>query len=176
MVKRLQHQEDWSEAFSYHGADFEVSTDRDECVPMISRSLRAFGFDSLAGVMFRALPTSTESIPLDLAWRTSQWNLPAVPAQGSNVGAELYRTLRSVHTSTDASHSWSVTNNSIRQSLRVLGQTGLEDMTGIRDTVRALLCLREVKYWYSDLVGLVETSRFESDKWTSFKEVPAGMQ
>ena len=179
VLKRLHHEEDWTQAFSYHGASFEIGSTRNGAVPLVARSLRAFGFETLAGTLLRDVASDGGHIPLDLAWRTRQWDIPMealADFTSQKLGASVYRTLRSVHHARDANHAWSVTRAALSEAFEIFGGIGIEDMAGIRYGVKTLLCLREVDLWFADLFPLVQLDDFGHDKWRAFKTLPANME
>jgi ataxia telangiectasia mutated family protein len=179
VLKRLHHEEDWTQAFSYHGASFEISDARNGALPLVARSLRAFGFDTLAGTLLREVANDGGHMPLDLAWRTRQWDVPVealVNSAAERPGASVYRTLRSVHHARDTSQAWSVARTALSEAFNTFGSIGVEDMAGIRQGLRTLLCLREVDLWFADLLPLVHLEDFAHDKWRAFRTLPANME
>jgi ataxia telangiectasia mutated family protein len=176
VLQRLHHEEDWTQAFSYHGASYEVSSDRSENLPLVARSLRSFGFDALASTLLREVSGGLGHIPYDLAWRTRQWDVPIASTIRSGIGVEVFRTLRSVHHARNASQAWDVAKKSLHASFADFGTIGMENMAGIRAGIRSLLCLREVDLWFSDLQPLVQLDDFEDRKWAAFRTLPENME
>jgi ataxia telangiectasia mutated family protein len=179
VLRRLHHEEDWAQAFNYHGAAFEMAQERDQSLPLVAKSLRAFGFDSLASTLLREVSNDASHMPLDLAWRTRQWDVPIVTAEKttmSGIGTEVFRTLRSVHHARDSSQAWTTAKKSLSKSFVKFGSIGIEDMAGIRTSVRSLLSLREVDLWFSDLLPLVQFDDFDNHKWAAFRTLPGNME
>jgi len=164
------------QAFNYHGASYEVSGDRSQVLPLVARSLRSFGFDALASTLLREVDGGLGHMPYDLAWRTRQWDVPIAINFGSSAGVEVFKTLRSVHHTRDASLAWDVARKSLYAAFKDFGRVGMEDMAGIRAGIRSLLCLREVDLWFSDLLPLVQLDDFEDRKWTAFRTLPENME
>lgn len=121
------------------------------------RDLHHLGFDHVSNSVFASLQqTSTsnkavehinESLLFELAWRTSDWDLPVVAETKPSPESLLYTSLRAVHRERDLSVAQAAVHDAINLEIGVLRECGVERMTQIKKTVTDLICLNEVQKW-----------------------------
>ena len=180
LIRRFQHERDWSQAFHFHGAQFEGSRQRSTSQQILN-SLHAFGFDNLAMAVLQAngssaSPGEEEDIAYRLGWRTDTWDLPDPPADSpSNVC--LYRTLRAVHRERDPAAVDEALAVSLRREVGRLSLTGDENVVQMRETVQTLLCLGEVRRWQITTVRLAIAQRdARAAAWDDLTFIPVGLE
>jgi ataxia telangiectasia mutated family protein len=158
LQRRLQHEGEHWRSFGLHGAALESGLLSNQ-VATVSLSamqdLHNLGFNHISNAIFQSLrsssdkATSRSSEPLlfELAWRTSDWDLP-VPAETSpSAETLLYSSLRAVHRERDLTAARSEVRTAINKEVDILRMCGMERTTQIKKAVADLLCLHEVQRW-----------------------------
>ncbi|KAF8317780.1 uncharacterized protein EI90DRAFT_3084965 [Cantharellus anzutake] len=174
LIRRIEHEKQWTRALSFHGASFEarpVFALEPPDASAVVRALHCFGLDRVADVMRAAAPSEIGSVDLDLGWRTDNWDLPVRIHDGVD-NASLYLSLKSIHRERDPQVSRSLVRRMIHHELHHLRDLKDEDYTEIESSVRRLLCIREVNNW---LQGMSETFA-SSDHKIAFHQVPSTMR
>lgn len=156
LIKRLHHEKQWETAFRYHGAALAARPADDVHSQGIVQSLHAFGFNRLAmtalgSTSSRRSGESESDMSYELGWRTGAWDLPDCRA-GQYPGASLYVSLRAVHCERDPTRVDAIIRKSLLQEFTQLRGQGDEDLAGVRQTAQTLMCLRQIRWWKSDLL------------------------
>src|SRR4051794_40827467 len=90
LVRRLHHEQQWTDAFAVHAADFESSGNGHQ-MASVGQALQAIGYNQLALALLKdhhELPIS-----MNLAWRTQSWDIPE-PQDPSIPEARIFISLR----------------------------------------------------------------------------------
>ncbi|QRV74291.1 phosphatidylinositol 3- and 4-kinase [Ceratobasidium sp. AG-Ba] len=170
LIRRFHHEGRWDKAFHFLGAMFESPGTSASSVPGIINSLQSFGFDNMAMAMIngsqRTQVPSTDN-GYSLGWRTETWDLPATSGEFPP-GSALYHALRAVHQERDPATAELRVLEARRGELERLRALGLEDMSQIRRSTRALMCIGEVqKYLMSSeldqVIGKHAFTRLSTD-------------
>jgi ataxia telangiectasia mutated family protein len=157
--RRVQHEGDHWRSFGLHGALLESGSGPSETSStslLAMRDLHKLGFNQVANSIFASIKStddktdgaaasSTDPLLFELAWRTSDWDLP-LPSRGSS-DTLLYTALRAVHRERDLSVAVGIVNGAISIELEVLRDCGTERTGMIKKSVNNLICLNEVKKW-----------------------------
>ncbi|VDB84870.1 unnamed protein product [Peniophora sp. CBMAI 1063] len=164
LLRRFQHERQWDRAFMFHGAAFEAGGG---AMTGVRDSLHAFGFDRLASSIDNG---EGEGVNYALGWRTEAWDLPDVAADDDpDVG--LYRALRVVHRTTQPPSA----EDALRDAVDRLRRLGDEDLVGIRQAVRGLLCAYQLRAWCTPaLQEDVARLEVEPPRWESFLDIGPG--
>jgi len=153
LIKRFHHEKQWEKAFHFHGAALETSNHRSADVDGLLQSFHAFGFDHLA---IRTLQSSqghfdsdqeTSAMTYQLGWRTETWDLPDSGQQDSTTA--LYRALKAVHRERNSQVVDATVNRALYDMMELLRRLGNEDITGIREVGRNIMCLSQLTQWRS---------------------------
>ncbi|KAG8777342.1 Serine/threonine-protein kinase tel1, partial [Ceratobasidium sp. 428] len=147
LIRRFHHEGRWDKAFQFLGAMFESPGTSASSVPGILNSLQSFGFDNMAMAMING--SQNAQIPsadngYSLGWRTETWDLPVAAGEFPS-GSALYYALRAVHQERDPATVELRVLEARRSELERLRVLGLEDMSQVRQSTRALMCIGEVQ-------------------------------
>jgi ataxia telangiectasia mutated family protein len=83
-----------------------------------------------------------------LGWRTETWDLP--DNAGDNIGATLYQALRAVYMERDPRAVDTIVRSSLCDEMDRLRQLGTENISGIREVARNIMCLSQITHWRSN--------------------------
>ncbi|KAG8881998.1 Serine/threonine-protein kinase tel1 [Tulasnella sp. 332] len=149
LLHRFRHESQWDKSFQFHGAAYEAKGDRIGGPVDVVRALHSFGFDKQALQMLSSSDTSnssTESSELayTLGWRTERWDLPPAP-QRRGAGAALYTALQAVHRERRMENMRGTLGDLLREQMSHLKVLGNEDMVGIKESIRVLMCLGDLR-------------------------------
>jgi ataxia telangiectasia mutated family protein len=156
--RKLRHEGDHLRSLRLHSAqlsnhgshsnDYQAALD-------VMRDLHDLGLDPVGKRSFGAIrdsstiATSAASEPLlfELAWRTSDWDLPVV--RGSNASAEslFYSSLRAVHRERNLAVAQQAVSSAVEHHFGVLKDSGAQKIAQVKTTVGDLICLREIQKW-----------------------------
>lgn len=175
LLQRLQHEKDWSQAFNYRGAEFESGSEYQNAVA-VAESLQALGLNKLAASFLQEVSSGNSVIPMDLAWRTQQWDVPIDSGHSDPNQSEVYRAMRAVHLLREPEQAWNIARLALQDTMKRFAETNVEDLAGIRRMARTLLCLREVDLWYSTYLPLMDKERFLDPLWEDFTSLPANIE
>lgn len=147
LIRRFHHEGRWDKAFQFLGAMFETPGASASSIPGVLHSLQSFGFENMAVAMINGsknaqLPPTDDGYAL--GWRTETWDLP-VAANNLPPGSALYYALRAVHQERDVTIAQRRVCDARRSEMERLRELGLEDMSHIRKSIRALMCIGEVR-------------------------------
>jgi len=129
--------------------------------------LHNLGFNQVSNSIFSSLrsatdknvggrTTSTDPLLFELAWRTSDWDLPLPPQMSSDT--LLYTALRAVHREREANVAMGIVDQAIGSELNVLRDCGVERTGMIKKSVNNLICLNEVKKWLASEQSSLSTA------------------
>ncbi|TFK51797.1 hypothetical protein OE88DRAFT_1658419 [Heliocybe sulcata] len=181
LLKRFHHERQWDKAFKFHGANLEARIAGEYDAEGIVQSLHSFGFHRLAIAtpdMTSACPTrkSPSRFNYDLGWRTETWDLPDRTEDNAE-GAPLYRALRAVHRERDQ-HTVDLTlHRGLREEIDRLRSLGNENLVGIRDATRNLMCLSQVSKWMTpEIQESVRQKSLTLGQWSIFYSIHSGFE
>ena len=157
--RRVQHEGDHWRSFGLHGALLESGPGASETAStslLAMRDLHNLGFNQVSNSIFASVKSSndrsagtaasaTDPLLFELAWRTSDWDLPLPPVTSSDT--LLYTALRAVHRERDLSVAEGIVDRAIGSEVNVLRDCGVERTGMIKKSVNNLICLNEVKKW-----------------------------
>lgn len=158
LIRRFHHESQWTKAFSFHGADFQISSnnqDKPLGLQGTLHSLHSFGFDKMAMSLLQGSHAElggSAGIPDDLgyelAWRTGNWDLPIDTSSAFvTPGASLYAALKAVHRERDPTSVTQIVNSIFHGEILRMSKLSIESMTDLRMVKTSLLCLREIQNW-----------------------------
>ncbi|CAE7216508.1 unnamed protein product [Rhizoctonia solani] len=147
LIRRFHHEGRWDKAFQFLGAMFESPGASTSSTPGVLHSLQSFGFENMAMTMINGskhaqVPSTDDGYTL--GWRTETWDLP-VAADNLPPGSALYYALRAVHQERDLAVVQSRVYDARRNEMERLRALGSEDMSHIKKSIRALMCIGEVR-------------------------------
>ena len=150
LVKRLHHENQWDKAFQFHGAALQTQNPDSDTANGVLRSLRAFGFDSLAMTALHSMPGAEtlvdRQMTYELGWRAGIWDLPQVPSSDDSASS-LYLALRAVHRERETRVVNNVVMEQLHQQMDRLKRLGPENLVEIRQVSQTLMCLDEIRRW-----------------------------
>lgn len=147
LIRRFHHEGRWDKAFQFSGAMFESPTASAASIPGVLHSLQSFGFDNMAMALINGSKNAQVPATDDgysLGWRTETWDLP-ITAGEFPPGSALYYALRAVHQERDPEVVALRVLDARRSEMGRLRGLGSEDMSQIRQSTRALMCIGEVR-------------------------------
>ncbi|KAG8989610.1 Serine/threonine-protein kinase tel1 [Tulasnella sp. JGI-2019a] len=150
LLHRFRHESQWDKSFQFHGAAFEACSDRTGSSADVVRALHSFGFDKQALQMLSSSELSQSSaaesseLAYTLGWRTESWELPPAPTT-HRVGVALYTALQAVHRERGMEKVQVTLSDLLREQMTRLKLLGNEDMVGIKESVRVLMCLGDLR-------------------------------
>ncbi|KAG2132781.1 hypothetical protein DEU56DRAFT_812008 [Suillus clintonianus] len=165
LIKRFHHEKQWEKAFRFHGAALEAGSPEAVDTDGLLSSFHAFGFDRLA---INTLQTSqigldtrnsSSAMCYQLGWRTETWDLP--DNAGDSSGATLYQALRAVYRERDPRAVDAIVRSSLDDEMTRLRQLGTENISGIREVARNIMCLGQITQWRSDSMQQQLSSKSE---------------
>ncbi|KAJ1306984.1 hypothetical protein OPQ81_007964 [Rhizoctonia solani] len=147
LIRRFHHEGRWDKAFQFLGAMFESPGASTSSTPGVLHSLQSFGFENMAMTMING--SKNGQVPLTdegytLGWRTETWDLPVAP-DNLPPGSALYYALRAVHQERDPGVAQLRVCDARRSEMERLRALGSEDMSHIKKSIRALMCIGEVR-------------------------------
>lgn len=157
--KRLRHEGDHWRSFGIHSGTLEAGSTNPDTASTSSfavmRDLHNLGFDRVGNAIFASMRTTSDesatnlSEPLlfELAWRTSDWDLPVSVDTQSSPESLLYSSLRAVHRERDLVIAQKTVSTALDVHVGTLRDSGVEKITQVKKTVADLLCLHEIKQW-----------------------------
>ncbi|RXK38992.1 hypothetical protein M231_03722 [Tremella mesenterica] len=154
LIRRLEHEGEHWRAFGINGANYQASIGsnlQSQSRPLnIINNLHDIGFDSLASDILATSRKSTktpgaDSLGLELAWRTGDWNLPL--ESDKTAERAFYKALRAVHRDRDLAAATKAVQEALTDGMTQLRGLGMERMAQVKQTTNNLLCLREIAHW-----------------------------
>lgn len=168
LIKRFHHEKQWEKAFRFHGAALEAGSPEAVDTDGLLSSFHAFGFDRLAiGTLQTSqigLDTrnSSSAMCYQLGWRTETWDLPDNTGDGS--GATLYQALRAVYRERDPHVVDVIVRSSLGDEMTRLRHLGTENISGIREVARNIMCLGQITQWRSHSMQQQLSSKSEDTR------------
>ena len=156
LIKRFHHEKQWEKAFHFHGAALEAGSPETADADGLLSSFHAFGFNQLALGTLRTSQigfdsrNSSSAMCYQLGWRTETWDLP--DNAGDSLGATLYQALRAVYRERDSRAVNTIVRNSLYDEMVHLRQLGTENISGIREVARNIMCLSQIAHWRSPAI------------------------
>ncbi|KAG9042083.1 Serine/threonine-protein kinase tel1, partial [Tulasnella sp. UAMH 9824] len=151
LLRRFTHESQWDQSFRFHGAAFETEPAASTNAAEVVRALHNFGFDKLATQVYNR-PELEQSSPdmveltYGLGWRTENWDLPMTESdQALSPNSVLYSALQAVHRDREPELVDHKLRLHLRRQVALLRSIGNEDMTGIKESIRLLMCLGELR-------------------------------
>ena len=176
LLKRFHHENQWEKAFKFHGAALEARSQGGVDTEGVLHSLYSFGFDTLAlsvkQNVFDAsdLGATSSNMVYHLGWRTETWDLPDQPSSLGS-GTALYNALRAVYRERDPVAVDAITNKALSHEIDRLRVLGDEDLVGIREVTRNVMCLYQVNLWRKDLQECSTSGMLDSSLCSKFSEI-----
>ena len=173
LLKRFRHENQWNKAFQFYGAGHEAGDASAGGAIGILESLHSFGFNKLAMSTLQTFTTTHASgMSYKLGWRTETWDLPDV-VDDEDQEMSLYNALKAIHRERDSTAANHIVHLSLSKELRRLKELGTEDFRGIRQVIKNLMCLAQIRHWKSEPIqeSLAERSMQQNDAWSTFCEV-----
>ena len=176
LLKRFHHENQWEKAFKFHGAALEARSQGGVDTEGVLHSLYSFGFDTLAlsvkQNVFDAsdLGATSSNMVYHLGWRTETWDLPDQPSSLGS-GTALYNALRAVYRERDPLAVDVIANKALSHEIDRLRVLGDEDLVGIREVTRNVMCLYQVNLWRKDLQECLNSGMLDSSLWSKFSEI-----
>lgn len=151
LLRRFTHESQWDQSFRFHGAAFETEPAAITNAAEVVRALHNFGFDKLATQVYNR-PELEQSSPdmaeltYGLGWRTENWDLPVTESdQTLGPNSVLYAALQAVHRDREPELVDHKLRLDLRRQVALLQSIGNEDMAGIKESIRLLMCLGELR-------------------------------
>ena len=181
LLKRFHHEHQWEKAFKFHGAALEARSQGGVDTEGVLHSLYSFGFDTLAlsvqQNVFDAnnLGATSSNMVYHLGWRTETWDLPD-QASSSGSGTALYNALRAVSHERDLQTVDAVVRKALLNEIDHLRALGDEDLVGIREVARNIMCLHQVNSQRTDLQECLNSGMLDSTLWSKFSEIDSDFE
>jgi serine-protein kinase ATM len=181
LLKRFHHEHQWEKAFKFHGAALEARSQGGVDTEGVLHSLYSFGFDTLAlsvqQNVFDAsnLEATSSNMVYNLGWRTETWDLPD-QASSSGSGTALYNALRAVSHERDPQVVDTVVQKALLDEINRLQVLGDEDLVGIREVTRNIMCLSQVNSRRIDLQECLRSEMLDSVLWSKFSEIESDFE
>jgi ataxia telangiectasia mutated family protein len=176
LLKRFHHEHQWEKAFKFHGAALEARSQGGVDTEGVLHSLYSFGFDTLAlsvqQNVFDAsnLEVTSSNMVYHLGWRTETWDLPDQESN-SGSGMALYNSLRAVSRERDTQAVDSIARKAMLDEIERLRVLGDEDLIGIREAARNIMCLSQVNLLRNDLQECLKMGMLDTSLWLKFGEI-----
>ena len=186
LLRQLEHEGDHRRLFGLHGASLESAQVGPTALSMVNviQDLHSMGLYQIANEVLKSgqsrgteITASAEPFTLDLAWQTSEWDLPLEADAACSSQGLLYSALRTVHRERDIEAARGVVLDATRAELGRLHGLGMERTAHIKATTENLLCLRELAHWLSpQLQKVLEEGTFQSDVLRPFTEIRRSLE
>ena len=176
LLKRFHHEHQWEKAFKFHGAALEARRQGGVDTEGVLHSLYSFGFDTLAlsvqQNVFDAnnLGATSSNMVYHLGWRTETWDLPD-QASSSGSGTALYNALRAVSRERDPQAIDTIVRKALMNETERFRLLGDEDLAGIREVARNVMCLSQVNSLRTDLQECLKSGMLDPALWSKFVEM-----
>ena len=183
LLKRFHHEHQWEKAFKFHGAALEARSQGGVDTNGVLHSLYSFGFDTLAlsvqqnvfGASDCDLGSTSSNMVYHLGWRTETWDLPD-QASTSCSGTALYNALRAVSRERDPQVVDTIVRKALMDEMERFRALGDEDLAGIREAARNVMCLSQVNLLRVDLQGCLKSGMLDPTLWTKLVEIDGNFE
>ncbi len=181
LLKRFHHEHQWEKAFKFHGAALEARSQGGVDTEGVLHSLYSFGFDTLAlsvqQNVFDAsnLEATSSNMVYHLGWRTETWDLPD-QASSSGSGTALYNALRAVSRERDPQVVDTIVREALMDEMERFRALGDEDLVGIREVARNVMCLSQVNSLRTDLQECLKSGMLDPALWSKFVEIDGNFE
>ncbi|CAH7678695.1 hypothetical protein PPACK8108_LOCUS13153 [Phakopsora pachyrhizi] len=158
LLQRDRHEGRWESAFSLHGALLEgsrkTSDEFIQEIPFVSKHLSSFGLRKIAQTLLQScskskernldIPESLSTLPYELAWRSSTWDLPVVSSLRSDSSTRLYAALQNYKVERDYNVQVRKVNEYISEQFQELVTSIVEKETLDVDMIGTALALNDI--------------------------------
>jgi ataxia telangiectasia mutated family protein len=181
LLKRFHHEHQWEKAFKFHGAALEARSQGGVDTEGVLHSLYSFGFDTLAlsvqqNIFDTSDPRATSSnMVYNLGWRTETWDLPD-QASSSGSGTALYNALRAVSRERDPHVIDSIARKALLDEMERFRALGDEDLVGIREVARNIMCLSQANSLSDDLQECLKSGMLDPALSSKFGEIDGNFE
>ena len=183
LLKRFHHEHQWEKAFKFHGAALEARSQGGVDTNGVLHSLYSFGFDTLAlsvqqnvfGASDRDLGSTSSNMVYHLGWRTETWDLPD-QASSSCSGTALYNALRAVSRERDPQVVDTIVRMALMDEMERFRALGDEDLAGIREATRNVMCLSQVNLLRTGLQECLKSGMLDPTLWTKLVEIDGNFE
>jgi ataxia telangiectasia mutated family protein len=181
LLKRFHHEHQWEKAFKFHGAALEARRQGGVDTEGVLHSLYSFGFDTLAlsvqQNVFDAsdLGATSSNMVYHLGWRTETWDLPD-QASSSGSGTALYNALRAVSRERNPQAVDTIVRKALMNETERFRLLGDEDLAGIREVARNVMCLSQVNSLRMDLQECQKSGMLDPALWSKFVEIDGNFE
>ena len=183
LLKRFHHEHQWEKAFKFHGAALEARSQGGVDTNGVLHSLYSFGFDTLAlsvqqnvfGASDRDLGSTSSNMVYHLGWRTETWDLPD-QASSSCSGTALYNALRAVSRERDPQVVDTIVRMALMDEMERFRALGDEDLAGIREATRNVMCLSQVNLLRTGLQECLKSGMLDPALWTKLVEIDGNFE
>lgn len=183
LLKRFHHEHQWEKAFKFHGAALEARSQGGVDTKGVLHSLYSFGFDTLAlsvqQNVFDAsncdLELTSSNMVYNLGWRTETWDLPD-QASSSGSGTALYNALRAISREREPQVVDMTVGKALMDEMERFRALGNEDLSGIREVARNIMCLSQVNSLRNGLQECLRSGMLDSALWSKFVEIDGNFE
>ena len=177
LLKRFRHEHQWEKAFKFHGAALEARNQGGVDTEGVLHSLYSFGFDTLAlSVQQNVFDVGNSSNMIyHLGWRTEAWDLPDQASSFSS-GSALYNALKAVSRERDTQVVDTIARKALFDEMERLRALGDEDLVGIREVARNIMCLSQVNSLTSGLQECQKSGMLDPALWSKFGEIDGNFE
>ncbi|KAI7941246.1 hypothetical protein MJO29_013320 [Puccinia striiformis f. sp. tritici] len=184
LLQRYQHEHQWESAFGFHGALLEGLTAKSQefCdeMPLLAGYLSGNGLNRVAHKVLqtchfgqdRSKTHTTEaekpsSLPFELAWRASVWDLPAGNQSGVDSSTRIYSSLKSCYRDREKNSQINVTNSCLLGQFKELVKITARHVQPSSKDIGSALALSDVLNWLKNP---------RKDDFDSLVSLPSGLQ
>ena len=181
LLKRFHHEHQWEKAFKFHGAALEARSQGVIDTEGVLHSLYSFGFDTLAlsvqQNVFEAsnLGAASSNMVYHLGWRTETWDLPD-QASSSGSGTALYNALRAVSRERDPVAVDTIVRKALMDETERFRSLGDEDLVGVREVARNVMCLSQVNSLRLDLQECLKSGMLDPALGSKFVDIDGNFE
>ncbi|WAQ91132.1 hypothetical protein PtA15_14A12 [Puccinia triticina] len=167
LLQRYQHEHQWASAFAYHGALLEGASIKSQTfceeMPSLAGYLSGNGLNRLAHMVLhthslsqdpsKTYDTETENsstLPFELAWRASVWDLPAVNRLGVDSSTRVYSSLKSCYRDRETSARINATSNCLLGQFKELIKITADRVQPSSQDIGSALALSDILNWLKD--------------------------
>ncbi|POW03317.1 hypothetical protein PSTT_11176, partial [Puccinia striiformis] len=176
LLQRYQHEHQWESAFGFHGALLEGLTAKSQefCdeMPLLAGYLSGNGLNRVAHKVLQTKTHTTEaekpsSLPFELAWRASVWDLPSGNQSGVDSSTRIYSSLKSCYRDREKNSQINVTNSCLLGQFKELVKITARHVQPSSKDIGSALALSDVLNWLKNP---------RKDDFDSLVSLPSGLQ
>ncbi|PLW50604.1 hypothetical protein PCANC_06966 [Puccinia coronata f. sp. avenae] len=164
LLQRYQHEQQWESAFGFHGALLERFSSKSpalsEDMPLLAGYLSGNGLNRLAHVIFQSRTlsqafgqtptTETENsptLPFELAWRASVWDLPSGNQSDTDSSTRIYSSLKSCYRDREKNAQINVAEKSLLGQFKELVNITATSVQPTPRDIGSAMALSDVFNW-----------------------------